>query len=202
MNTLIDKLRLIQSIIGDVVLELESFRSGDSPAQPESHQLNLEDIYKKYPRKIGKTPGMRKAKQMIKGHSDLIRLDAAVDNFANFHKTKGTEIGFIPYFSTFMNQWEDWVLLEEKVISPNSHRDLAERILTSVGKFGPDRGAEAKQWIGEVGWQAVKRFGGYGGLCSNLTYQNMGLYRDKLEAILKDLLNSPEPDYPQGDGAA
>jgi hypothetical protein len=47
--------------------------------------------------------------------------------------------------------------------------DVASRIIGAVSKFGSYRGAEARAYIGETGWECVKRFGGWVTICSELT---------------------------------
>jgi hypothetical protein len=47
--------------------------------------------------------------------------------------------------------------------------DVASRIIGAVSRFGSYRGAEARAYIGEIGWECVKRFGGWVTICSELT---------------------------------
>jgi len=70
---------------------------------------DLEAAYAAYPRKEGKTPGMRAAKAQIKTQSDLCDLVAAISNYKKNLAHKKTEPGFILLWSTFMNQWRDWL---------------------------------------------------------------------------------------------
>lgn len=79
----------------------------------EEWKPNFELAYELYPRKLGKTPGMKKCKSTVKNEEDFCKLMVAVDNFNKFHGAKGTEQDFLPYFSTFMNQWTDWVNPQE-----------------------------------------------------------------------------------------
>jgi hypothetical protein len=71
--------------------------------------FNFEPLYKKYPRKMGKTQGMKKAKATVKTEADYIALSKAIDRFNQYHQKKGTEADFIPHFSTFMTSWRDWL---------------------------------------------------------------------------------------------
>lgn len=45
--------------------------------------------------------------------------------------------------------------------------EAATRIRAAIVKFGWAQGAEAKEWIGELGWGVVKRTGGWSYLCEN-----------------------------------
>jgi hypothetical protein len=47
--------------------------------------------------------------------------------------------------------------------------DVASRIIGAVSRFGSYRGPEARAHIGEIGWECVKRFGGWVTICSELT---------------------------------
>jgi hypothetical protein len=51
-------------------------------------------------------------------------------------------------------------------------RESASRIATAVSRIGPYRTAEAKAYIGELGWEVVKRQGGWEETCAALTYDN------------------------------
>lgn len=77
-----------------------------------SHSFNFDEIYKEYPRKLGKHQGIKKLAKEVKTDLDFQALTAAVHNFAKYHRAKGTEEKFIPYFSTFASNWRDWVALE------------------------------------------------------------------------------------------
>lgn len=46
--------------------------------------------------------------------------------------------------------------------------EVAGRIMQSITDFGYSRGAEARQFIGELGWLVVRRFGGWSTLCCDM----------------------------------
>lgn len=75
----------------------------------------LERIYKEhYPRKIGKTLGLKRARRLVPiDEIDLFEL--SVKNYAKF--CEGKDKQFIKFFSTFVNEWEDW--LEYEPEDPN-----------------------------------------------------------------------------------
>lgn len=70
---------------------------------------DLEAVYQKYPRKMGKAPGMKRLKTQIATQEDLAELNRAMDAFVAFHRQKGTEAQFIPHFSTWTTSWRDWL---------------------------------------------------------------------------------------------
>jgi hypothetical protein len=46
-------------------------------------------------------------------------------------------------------------------------REAAARVIQAISKFGYTNPTEARAWIGELGWRAVQRFGGWQYLCEN-----------------------------------
>lgn len=51
-------------------------------------------------------------------------------------------------------------------------RDAVARILTAISRIGPYRSSEAKEFIGELGWEIVKLQGGWEELCTSLNDNN------------------------------
>lgn len=72
-------------------------------------KFDLEPLYKKYPRKQGKKAGMRIASRAVRTELDFERLSTAIDRFIEHHRQAKTAPEYVPYFSTFMSQWEDWL---------------------------------------------------------------------------------------------
>lgn len=73
-----------------------------------AQKFDFETLYKNYPRKMGKSQGIKKALREVKNQEDYHALDQAIEKFRKFHLQKGTEAQFIPHFSTFMSSWRDW----------------------------------------------------------------------------------------------
>lgn len=69
----------------------------------------LEEIYQRYPKKLGKSKGMAKLQRTIKTESDLMALESAITRFISFHDKNLTEKQFVPYWSTWANSWKDWL---------------------------------------------------------------------------------------------
>jgi len=92
--------------------------------------LDFESLYQKYPRKLGKSAGLRKAKSEIRSHEDFDLLSKALDRFCTHHKERKTEPEYLPYFSTFITSWRDW--LDPATGSAISQRQsISEMILGS-----------------------------------------------------------------------
>lgn len=69
-------------------------------------KFDLEEAYKRYPRKQGKTPGVLRLAAQIKTDEDYANLLTAIDNYSRCEDVKR---GFIKLFSTFAGEWRDWV---------------------------------------------------------------------------------------------
>jgi hypothetical protein len=67
----------------------------------------FESLYRKYPRREGKTPGFKTYLKEITEYEREAMLSLAIDNYSR--QKKGTEKRYLLKFSTFMNQWQDWV---------------------------------------------------------------------------------------------
>jgi biotin operon repressor len=70
--------------------------------------FDFESLYKKYPRKEGKTPGITKCKAQIKTQSDFEALSKAIDRYREYTVKTGVEPKYIKHFDTFMTSWRDW----------------------------------------------------------------------------------------------
>lgn len=65
-------------------------------------------------------------------------------------------------------------------------REAAARVIEAISRFGYMRGAEAKEWIGELGWSVVKVYG-WEYICENC---GVGLQVGQLTAQIRDLAKS------------
>lgn len=83
----------------------------------------IEEIYKnKYPRKEGKSLGLKKLKLEIKTEQDLALFDQAVTHYAE-HKA-GKDEEFIKLFSTFAKEWRDWIEKPQQVNGHDKSKEL------------------------------------------------------------------------------
>lgn len=76
---------------------------------------HIEALYQRYPKKKGKSRGMRIALTQCRTEDDLSLLAQAIDNYTKHLVQEGTEMKFVLYFSSFMSQWRDWACLEEDI---------------------------------------------------------------------------------------
>lgn len=96
--------------------------------------FDIEAAYALYPRKIGKTPGIRRLKKEIKTKADYDDLMAAVARFVEF--IKGRDPQYIPYFSTWANQWRDWINPDPAQLASGYYAQFLR--LSNAGDHGPN----------------------------------------------------------------
>lgn len=71
-------------------------------------QKQLDEAYALYPRKMGRSPGMRALRGRVRTEEDLANLKLAIMNYIVYLKKSATEAQYIMYFDTFARQFADW----------------------------------------------------------------------------------------------
>lgn len=94
--------------------------------------FDFEAVYRKYPRKEKKTPGIARCRALIKTQADYDLLHQAVENYTR--NKSGTETKFLMQFSTFMSEWRDW-------LSPETGTSAAKKSLAQEWLEESERGA-------------------------------------------------------------
>lgn len=69
-------------------------------------EFNFEDIWSKYPNRVGKKEALRHFKSSIKTEKDLDDIQTALNNYL---KSERVSKGFTQNGSTWFNNWKDWV---------------------------------------------------------------------------------------------
>lgn len=70
---------------------------------------DIEAVYSRYPRKEGKSDGMKRLKTQIKTPEDLKKFSFAVEQYRAKCERDRTEPRYIKHFSSFVSEWRDWV---------------------------------------------------------------------------------------------
>jgi len=84
-------------------------------------------IWAKYPRKLGKKEAFRHFRASVKTEDDVTLIHSALDKFvAQMEKERRTP-DKIPYGSTWLNNWHDWLEYED-LKTPDEVRKQRERI--------------------------------------------------------------------------
>lgn len=66
-------------------------------------------------------------------------------------------------------------------------QEVASKVIGAVSKFGSYRGAEARTWMGEIGWECVARMGGWPTICAELTDENKGTFFAQIRGLAQTL---------------
>lgn len=66
--------------------------------------------------------------------------------------------------------------LKPRVTDENQAIDAVGRIVEAISKYGWNNSELAKEHIGELGWEVVKREGGWRSVCE-LSYDGMGVFK-------------------------
>ncbi len=74
-----------------------------------SVSFDFENLYASYPRKQGKSQGLKKLQNQIKTQDDFDKARLAIENYTNHCKQNSTDKQYIKMFSTFANEWQDWL---------------------------------------------------------------------------------------------
>lgn len=95
------------------LLELQGIGTGkgNTVLDPKNEQRvtneDLESVYQLYPRKEGKSDGLRIARAQIKTLAELADLRKAIERYTAKLKVDGTDKKYIKHFGTFMAKWRD-----------------------------------------------------------------------------------------------
>ena len=103
---------------GDTIVSNDNDNDNDNDNEDKT-VFDFEFIYKLYPRQIGKKKGIEYCKRKIKKQKDFDRLIQAVKNYTLEIQSGGIEEQFIKHFPTFMNCWEDYIVLRQPDTSIN-----------------------------------------------------------------------------------
>jgi len=71
--------------------------------------FDFEKLYVLYPRHQGKKIGIERCKRLIKTEKAYSDLNIAINHYFDHCHERNLEVQYIMLFSTFMNQWEDWL---------------------------------------------------------------------------------------------
>lgn len=119
----------------------------NNTAQPGLREplFDFAAVYAAYPRKVGKTPGLKICARQIKTPADYADLERAVAEYAHRIRRDGTELRFVLHFSTFMGRWRDFLEPEAPEIGAQDTngtsdlgRQLAAKVLEREAAMHPD----------------------------------------------------------------
>lgn len=73
--------------------------------------------------------------------------------------------------------------LDKELDDDSKAVEVASRVVAAVSRFGYTWPSEAKNYIGDLGWEAVQRFGGWTFVCENL---GVGISQTTFQAQIRD----------------
>lgn len=89
-------------------------------------RFNFEAAYRRYPRKEGKKAGLKKLCASVKDQATYDLFVRAVENYARLCAKNKTELKYIKQFSTFVNNWEDWVDPDKSLYTDSVQKPVVE----------------------------------------------------------------------------
>lgn len=63
--------------------------------------------------------------------------------------------------------------------------EAANRVWAAVGKFGYTNPQGAEEYIGQLGWKVVERYGGWGAVCQESNYSDAGVIKAQMRETAK-----------------
>lgn len=91
----------------------------------------IQEMYRYYPKKLGKTNGLKKLRKQLKTETDCRDFATAMAKFITYHQQHETEPQYICMFSTFISTWMDWLDEDAGVVLAKEEKDLFALIRNS-----------------------------------------------------------------------
>ncbi len=93
--------------------------------------FDLEKVYERYPKKVGKKNGIKKAKSIATDPEKYKNLMVAVENYSQYVASNKVESKFVKQFDTFMGCWEDWINPDPSIFNgPNKPKGRQGVLIT------------------------------------------------------------------------
>lgn len=128
-------------------------------AKPEVTEQDIEQVYLDlYPLKKGKSKGIKTALKEIKSKQDLKDLKTSINNYND----SINDPKFIKHFSTFMNEWRDWLDPQagKSSIQLTNWDTEAEYYFQAAREFGSTNPDKAREWLGDDRYNLILKLGG------------------------------------------
>ena len=135
----------------------QAFEPFPKVQEPKQDLFNFEEVYKLYPRKMGKKLGMDRCKRKVRTPEKYAQLKVAVENYASHCQRNKTEPQYIAHFSTFMNSWEDWIHPTQEKPIEGTKADVDMKLIASQAATKIIE--VARDWRGDDPAKAAKEIG-------------------------------------------
>lgn len=120
-NQRIDKDREAASIIPSPAPELLQSKSSTTPQQVKLSKVQVntcafdfDSLWNLYPRRLGKKQAYRHFLVSVKNDGDWQNINKALNNYLQSKNVKEGNTQFIQHGSTWFNNWQDWIEIEQK----------------------------------------------------------------------------------------
>ena len=84
----------------------KNVKNGNNEKNKDKRLFSFDEIYLKYPKRIGRKAAERHFNTSVKTQEDWDRINLALNNYLKSKEVKG---GYIQNASTWFNNWGDWV---------------------------------------------------------------------------------------------
>lgn len=112
LNSLgLDSWELVCSLLPDTFLFKRSIVK--RIASKKSKGFNFDELYAKYPRKIGKTEAYKRLEIIVDSEEVFNEVSRAIDNYSKYCIRSNTKPEYIKHFPTFLSSWSDWLDLSQ-----------------------------------------------------------------------------------------
>lgn len=97
------------SELKDAIKVLTSGYNSAESKEPKVPSFNFLKAYEEYPRKQGKTQGLKKCRSEIKTPEDFELLLKSIRRYRDYIRLNGIEPAYVKHFNSFMSSWRDWL---------------------------------------------------------------------------------------------
>lgn len=104
----------------------ESTKDTSTKEKNSTSIFGFEDVWHKYPRRVGKKEALRHFKATVKTGNDLNNIHKALERYL---ASKNVAKGYVQNGSTWFNDWETWIDYTEPVIKTDVRQKYEESLL-------------------------------------------------------------------------
>ena len=124
-------------------------------------QFDFDLIYDAYPRKEGKSAGIKKCVSKIKSQKRYDQLLLSVNNYAKKMYRENTQTNYMKLFSTFMSNWDDYIEVQPEAIhSKPSKASILACISSGIEKLDDLVGRDDLK-LSELDREFIRNNGGF-----------------------------------------
>lgn len=100
----------------------------------------LENLYARYPKKVGKVSGNEKLQKILKNEKDLITFEASLENYLELCKKEGRDLKYYKAWSAFVNNHLDYAENAALVslnyeVRGNGQESKEDRLKSNLGRL-------------------------------------------------------------------